>query len=233
MELDEFGEEIVNHLTHQHAVAEIACDVFLRPVERDGVDPAVQMRQRGGVELGHGCGQREGRGQRAEGGGRRRWLQTAGGVWSERSGVCRELKCVAKSERGANNERLLSIGWRCGRCRCPFANQQGQTADRALGRRTMHRTLIIWMGCHGSALSLCVVSVLLFAPTFGTDDGRRRMLEESAADRYDRADQRSAATAATAERQGTTQSPVRVADQRADYHRLVVGIEWRSGWMTR
>ena len=58
MQLDEFWKEIVHHLRHEHAVAEIARDVLLRPVERNGVDPAVEMRQRGGVELGHGGGQR-------------------------------------------------------------------------------------------------------------------------------------------------------------------------------
>ena len=72
MELDEFGKEIVHHLRHEHAVAEIACDVLLRPVERDGVDPAVEMRQGGGVELGHGGG------RRAAGSGRRMQRGEAG-----------------------------------------------------------------------------------------------------------------------------------------------------------
>ena len=55
VQLDDPRKEVVNHLAHQHPIAEVAGDVAFRTVQGDRVDPTVEMRQGGGIQLGHGC----------------------------------------------------------------------------------------------------------------------------------------------------------------------------------
>jgi hypothetical protein len=40
---DEFGEEVVHDLAHEHSIAEVTRDVALGSVQGNGIDPSVEL----------------------------------------------------------------------------------------------------------------------------------------------------------------------------------------------
>jgi hypothetical protein len=56
VQFDELREEVVYDLRHEHTIAEVACNILLRSIERDGVDPTIEVREGTGLELAHRSG---------------------------------------------------------------------------------------------------------------------------------------------------------------------------------